>query len=235
MDRRPVSFVFVFVLRSLLQDEPKLPPDEEKLDARAIGGPVLGVGGAQEEQGRTLQVCLSSSPNTHSTYVFHLSLCQCNYEQVRLVHLTVIAVLVPQIQEQIIDVIKVIPEEWMSKQIVQQIVDVPAQRSWWKSWSLSLTGVRRQHRWTCVEPVAYRRQATARVDVHFLVPQIQEKIVEVIKVILQEQCQRMRLFTFGRRVVQQLLTGVFLGGVVVRLQRHERQHGWTCPQPPGAE
>ena len=69
---------------------------------------------------------------------------------------------------------------------------------------------------------------------HFRVPQIQEKIVEVIKVILQEQCQRMRLFTFERRVVQQLLTGVFLG-VVVRLQRHERQHGWTCPQPPGAE
>ena len=28
------------------------------------------MGGAQEEQGRTLQVCLSSSPNTHSTYVF---------------------------------------------------------------------------------------------------------------------------------------------------------------------
>ena len=40
-------------------------------------------------------------------------------------HLIVIAVLVPQIQEQIVDVIKVIPEEWMSKRIVQQIVDVP--------------------------------------------------------------------------------------------------------------
>ena len=49
------------------------------------------------------------------------------------------------------------------------------------------------------------------MDVHFPVPQIQEKIVEVIRVILQEQCQRMRLFTFERRVVQQLLTGVFLG------------------------
>ena len=70
VDRRPVSFVFVFVLRSLVQDEPKLPPDDKGLDARALGGPVLGVGGAQEEQGRTLQVCLSSSPNTHSTYVF---------------------------------------------------------------------------------------------------------------------------------------------------------------------
>ena len=44
----------------------------------------------------------------------------------------------------------------------------------------------------------------------------------------------MCLFTFERCVaVQQLLTGVFggLGRVVVRLQRHERQHGWTCPQP----
>ena len=44
----------------------------------------------------------------------------------------------------------------------------------------------------------------------------------------------MRLFTCERRVVvQQLLTGVFggLGRVVVRLQKHRRQHGWTCPQP----
>ena len=44
------------------------------------------------------------------------------------------------------------------------------------------------------------------------VPQIQEKIVEVIRVILREQCQRMCLFTFGRRVVvEQLVTGVFGG------------------------
>ena len=70
---------------------------------------------------------------------------------------------------------------------------------------MSLTGVRRQHGWTCVEPVAdrrqatarvdvdfpvaYRRQATARVDVNFQVPRILEQIVEVIEVILQEQCQ----------------------------------------------
>ena len=40
-------------------------------------------------------------------------------------HLIVIAVPVPQIQEQIVDVIKVIPEEWMSKRTVQQIVAVP--------------------------------------------------------------------------------------------------------------
>ena len=63
-------FVIVFVLRPLLQDEPELQPDEEGLVARALGGPVLGAGGAQEEQGRTLQVCLSTSPNTLSTYVF---------------------------------------------------------------------------------------------------------------------------------------------------------------------
>ena len=37
--------------------------------------------------------------------------------------------------------------------------------------------------------VADRRQATARVDVHFPVPRILEQIVEVIEVILQEQCQ----------------------------------------------
>ena len=45
------------------------------------------------------------------------------------------------------------------------------------------------NRW---EPVAYRRQATARV--HFVVPKIQEKTVELIKVILREQCQRVRFF-----------------------------------------
>ena len=41
-DRGPVSFVFVFCVTFLLQDEPKLPPDEKELDARALGGPVLG-------------------------------------------------------------------------------------------------------------------------------------------------------------------------------------------------
>ena len=50
--------------------------------------------------GRTLQVCLSSSPNT-----------QRNYEQVRLVHLIVIAFPVPQILEQSVDVIEVILQE----------------------------------------------------------------------------------------------------------------------------
>ena len=38
------------------------------------------------------------------------------------------------------------------------------------------------------------------------VPQIQEKIVEVIKVILQEQCQRMCLFTLERRVIPPAIT-----------------------------
>ena len=93
-------------------------------------------------------------------------------------HLTVLTVPLPQIREQIVDVIKVIPEEWMSKRIVQQIVDVPVPKI--------LEEI--------VEPAAYRRQATARVDVHFPVPQIQEKIVEVIKVVLREQCQRVFFF-----------------------------------------
>ena len=44
-------FVIVFVLRLLLQDEPELLPDEEGLVASALGGPFLGAGGAQEEQG----------------------------------------------------------------------------------------------------------------------------------------------------------------------------------------
>ena len=80
--------------------------------------------------------------------------------------------------------------------VEKQIVDVPA--------SKILVVI--------VDPVAYRRQATARVDVHFRVPQIQEQIVEVIEVILQEQCQRMCLFTFERRVVQQLFDWCFLEG-----------------------
>ena len=37
----------------------------------------------------------------------------------------IVDVPVPRILEQHVDVIKVIPEEWMSKRIVQQIVDVP--------------------------------------------------------------------------------------------------------------
>ena len=82
---------------------------------------VLGVGGAQEEQGRTLQVCLSSSPNTRSTHVFI-------HPCVSVTMNRCAAVPVPQIQEQIVDVIKVIPEEWMSKRIVQQIADVPVQQ-----------------------------------------------------------------------------------------------------------
>ena len=47
----------------------------------------------------------------------------------------------------------------------------------------------------------------------------------------------------SKRIVQQIvdvpvpqipkqIVEVILGGFVVRLQRHERQHGWTCPQPP---
>ena len=61
-------------------------------------------------------------------------------------HLIVIAV----------PVIKVIPEEWMS------VVALVAGEVVYNA----RTGVRRQHGWTCIALVAYRRQATARVDVH---------------------------------------------------------------------
>ena len=44
-------------------------------------------------------------------------------------------------------------------------------------------------------------------------------LVEIVEPVAYRR-QGMRLFTFVRRVVQQLLTGVFWG-VVVRLQRHE--------------
>ena len=76
----------------------------------------------------------------------------------RLVHLTVLAVPVPQIREQIVDVIKVIPEEWTSKRIVQQqIVDVPVLQILEEIVEPvagevvcnARTGVRRQHGWTC--------------------------------------------------------------------------------------
>ena len=93
-----------------------------------------------------------------------LSLCQRNCEQVRLVHLIVIAVPVPQIREQIVDMIKVIPEEWMSKRIVQQIVDVPVPQILEEIVALvagevvcnARTGVRRQHGWTCTCREAHR-------------------------------------------------------------------------------
>ena len=49
--------------------------------------------------------------------------------------------------------------------VEKQIVDVPVSRI--------LVEI--------VEPVAYRRQATARVDVHFPVPQILEQSVEVVR------------------------------------------------------
>ena len=46
--------------------------------------------------------CACQPPNTYSYTRFHFSVCQRYCEQVRLVHLTVIAVPVPQIREQIV-------------------------------------------------------------------------------------------------------------------------------------
>ena len=127
---------------------------------------------------------------------------------------------------QILDGVQHVPRERVQNLVGKQIVDVPVSKILVES----------------VEPVAHRRQATARVDVHFPAPQILEQSVEVvsalseiekvIEVILQEQCVSMNAsFHFQRRVVvQQLLTGVF-GGLWFLLQKHRRQHGWTCPQP----
>ena len=78
----------------------------------------------------------------------------------------------------ILDGVQHVPRERVQNLVGKQIVDVPV--------SKILVGI--------VEPIAYRRQATAHVDVHFPVPQIHENIVEVIKVILREQCQRVRFF-----------------------------------------
>ena len=51
--------------------------------------------------------CACHPLQTHTFYIrFHLSLCQRNNYQVRLVHLIVIAVPVPQIQEQIDELTK---------------------------------------------------------------------------------------------------------------------------------
>ena len=101
-------------------------------------------------------------------------------------------------------------------------------RSWQKLCRRSWSVCSMCHRSAC-------RNLVGKQVVDVPVPQILEQIVEVIKVILQEQCQCMRLFTFERRVVvaQQFLTRVFAGlvRVVVRLHKHKRQHGWTCPQP----
>ena len=114
---------------------------------------------------------------------FHSSLCQRNYEQVRLVHQMVIAVPVPQIQEQIVDVIEVIPEEWMSKLTVQQIVAVPVPQ--FPEQTVEVMKGSADFDQCFLEGCGSlaKARATARVDVP-------TQNVEVIKVVLQEQCQR---------------------------------------------
>ena len=72
--------------------------DQEVLDAPGeLRQPVVGVGGAQEEQGRALQVWLSSSPNTHCVNVptyLCISDTHPHCDKVRLVHL-ILSVPVP--------------------------------------------------------------------------------------------------------------------------------------------
>ena len=101
----------------------------------------------------------------------------------------IVDVPVQQILEQSVEVIKVIPEEWMSKRIVQQIVHVPVPQILEEIVALVAgevvcnagTGVRRQHGWTC--------NLSGSRSWMVWYPQIQEKIFEVIEVILLEQRQ----------------------------------------------
>ena len=82
-----------------------------------------------------------------------------------------------------------VPRERVQTLVGKQIVDVPVSKILVEI--VEPVAYRRQAtaRVDVHFPVAYRRQATARVDVHFPVTRILEQIVEVIEVILQEQCQ----------------------------------------------
>ena len=62
-------FVIVVVLRCLLKDEPELQLDEEGLVARALGGFVIGAGGAQEEQAERCR-CACQPLQTHILHTF---------------------------------------------------------------------------------------------------------------------------------------------------------------------
>ena len=99
----------------------------EQRKKRRVGG------GAPREFRKTVTLIL------FYVWVFLYSLVNRRTLQVRLVHLILIAV------PQIIDVIKVIPEGWMSRSWMCQ-----CRRSWRKSLRLSLAGARRQHGWTCM-------------------------------------------------------------------------------------
>ena len=97
-------FCAFFCVTFLLQDEPKLPPDEKGLDRSRSRRTCSRSGRSARRAGpnATGELVILSK---HTIYKrFHFSLCQRNYEQVRLVHEIVIAVPVPQIQEQIVEV-----------------------------------------------------------------------------------------------------------------------------------
>ena len=74
-----------------------------------------------------------------------------------MVHLIVTDVPVPQVVEEILEVIKVIPQERVSERVVEQIVDVPVLRFVEEIVEIvagevvcnARTGDRRQHGWTC--------------------------------------------------------------------------------------
>ena len=56
-----------------------------------------------------------------------------------------------------------------------------------------------------VVPVAYRRQATSRVDVHFPVPQIQEQIVDVPVPPITEETDEVAMLIPQERIQQRTL------------------------------
>ena len=76
-------------------------------------------------------------------------------------HLIVIAVPVPQIQEQVVDLIKVIPEEWMSKRTVEQIVDGPVQSCTGLCHRMSLSSATLVATWTATVATGGSQGASA--------------------------------------------------------------------------
>ena len=193
VDRRPVSFC----------DRCCVTPFVTRRARTAAGRRGSGRSRSRRTCSRSRRSARRAGPNAagvlvnlskHTFYIrFHLSLCQRYCEQVRLVHLTVLAVPVPQIREQIVDVIKVIPEEWMSKRIRSWMCQ--CRRSWRKSWRLLLVRSSATLGQASGDSTGGRALVGKQI-VDGPVPQIQEKIVEVMKVILREQCQRVLFFFF---------------------------------------
>ena len=121
-------FVIVVVLRLLLQDEPELQPDEE--GSWTVCSMCRGSACSIASWSRSWMCqCCGSWKKSWSLLLVRSSatLVQASGDSTGgRAHIEqIVDVPVPRMLEQHVDVIKVIPEEWMSKRIVQQIVDVP--------------------------------------------------------------------------------------------------------------